>query len=108
MKHSFLKVRCLISSMSGNQIPEKYAGVVAPLCRLYNKTKAREGKRIDPESIGMDTNLKDIGIRKIDMVGMETVLEESYPGIEGVGFARGIKTVRDLINYIEDNSYGSF
>jgi hypothetical protein len=83
-------------------IPEEYHGAIVDLCRRYNVVKRTTGVAIDPASIDMDTDLKnDIGLRRIDMLQMEVVLERSYPAIEGVSHTPGINTVGDVIRYVE-------
>lgn len=78
-----------------DEIPERYRNVIASLCRLYKST-------IDPESITAGTHLKnDLGMKRIDMLSMETLLGKRYPGINGFAFTPGIRTVGGLINYIE-------
>jgi hypothetical protein len=82
-------------------IPEGYRSFVESLCRLYNVQNSGMGVSIDPKSISRDTNLKDIGLRRINMVAMETVAEQRYPAITGISDTPGIETVGDVIDYIE-------
>jgi hypothetical protein len=82
-----------------NDIPEQYRGEVVALCRLYNRQHAEN--HIDPASISPETDLKDIGLRHIDILGMEATLERKYPAIDGLAQAHGIDTVGDVINYMQ-------
>ena len=84
-------------------IPEDYQNTLKGLCRLYNMSC--EGNHLDIDSINMKTHIKDnLGIRRIDVLHAEVILESRYPAIDGLSHAPGITTIGDAIRYIESNS----
>ncbi|MFH0956306.1 MAG: hypothetical protein V1813_00425 [Candidatus Aenigmatarchaeota archaeon] len=84
-----------------SDIPEEYRNDVKLLCRWYNAQNKDMGVSINPESISMDTNLGEIGVKHIDILKMEAMLEKTYPAIAGIMDVHGIETVGDVINYIK-------
>ncbi|MCD6496192.1 MAG: hypothetical protein J7K54_02885 [Candidatus Aenigmarchaeota archaeon] len=80
------------------EIPEEYRNDVIKLCRLYN---IFYDGNLKPDSITTETHLKnDLGLRRINKLALEDALGRSYPTADGLTFASGIRTVGDVINYI--------
>lgn len=82
-----------------SDLPEEYRKVVESLCRIYNI--GHKERIMEPDSIDMETSLKgDLGLRHIHVFEIETLLQKRYPDIKNLSFTPGIRTVGDVINYI--------
>ena len=58
----------------------------------------------DPGNITIDSDLRnDLGITSLEMVGMVMVFEETFNVDVDEDTMKSIRTVRDVVNYIEEH-----